>query len=198
MTGGAILHRTKSCGFCGKAFSRTDPNRGKKKYCGRDCYRAAEHAKGPARFWAKVDKGPHPKGCWLYTGFTKWDGYGWLARTIDGRATKHLTAHRYAWILTHGVPAKGEHILHDCDVAACCNPAHLRLGTHQENMNDLRDRGRRHCKLTPEAVREIRAAFATVKGKAPYGMNMCLAEKYGVKDKTIWEVRVGQNWSHIK
>jgi hypothetical protein len=26
-------------------------------------------------FWAKVDK---------YMGFRKWDGYGWLARAIDG------------------------------------------------------------------------------------------------------------------
>lgn len=94
-----------------------------------------------ALFWMKVDKTPRPKGCWLYTGFIKWDGYGWLARTVEGR-TKYMTAHRYAWILTHGAPAEGMHILHECDIPACCNPAHLRLGTHQENMADQRTKGR--------------------------------------------------------
>lgn len=94
-----------------------------------------------AIFWMKVDKTPRPKGCWLYTGFRKWDGYGWLSRMVEGR-TKYMTAHRYAWILTYGAPAEGMHILHECDTPACCNPAHLRLGTHQDNMADQHAKGR--------------------------------------------------------
>ena len=113
--------------------------------CGRTLKSAGGHpascGKGAERFWAKVDKGPHPKGCWLYTGFIKWDGYGWLARWMDGRV-RYMTAHRYAWILTHGQPPAGLSIRHKCDVPACCNPDHLELGTHAENMKDCHTRER--------------------------------------------------------
>lgn len=36
----------------------------------------------------------------------------------------------------------GMHILHSCDNPRCCNPEHLRIGTHQDNMNDKVSRGR--------------------------------------------------------
>lgn len=91
-------------------------------------------------FWAKVDKSG-ANGCWLYMGFRKWDGYGWLSRRLAGKS-RYMTAHRYAWILTHGEPAAGLHVLHGCDNPPCCNPAHLFLGTHQDNMNDKVAKGR--------------------------------------------------------
>ncbi len=89
-----------------------------------------------ALFWQKVDVSK-PNGCWPYTGFKKWDGYGWVRR-----GEKNIAAHRYAWILTHGEPAEGLHVLHDCDNPPCCNPAHLFLGTHQDNMDDKVAKGR--------------------------------------------------------
>ena len=33
-------------------------------------------------------------------------------------------------------------ILHDCDNRRCCNPEHLRAGTHLENSRDAQARGR--------------------------------------------------------
>jgi hypothetical protein len=112
------------------------------------------------RFWAKVDKNG-PNGCWLYTGFIKWDGYGWTCRM--GR---YMTAHRYAWILKNGEPEKGMEIMHTCDVPACCNPDHLKLGTHQDNMTDMSRKGRsnaghpknRKPKLWPNRVRPVKEA----------------------------------------
>ena len=98
-------------------------------------------ANSDTRFWAKVDKSAGPSGCWLYMGFRKWDGYGWLQRYVGGKP-RSLTAHRYAWILTHGEPEKGLSIMHECDNPPCCNPAHLRLGTHKDNMADCRRKGR--------------------------------------------------------
>lgn len=110
------------------------------------------------RFWAKVEK---TDSCWLYRGFIKWDGYGWLCR--NGR---YMTAHRYAWTLTNGEPPAGAHILHQCDVPACCNPDHLRLGTHRDNMAEMMERGRHNSSqikkykpvLHPDRVRPKRAA----------------------------------------
>lgn len=153
----------KVCGYCGSTYTKPH-NMANSKFCDSKCAKANERAKGPARFWAKVDKGPHPKGCWLYTGFIKWDGYGWVARTKGNNRIRYMTAHRYAWILTHGEPKKGLHILHHCDVAACCNPAHLWLGTHADNMADMKAKGRTskgfrsrgHAVLHPDRVRPVK------------------------------------------
>ena len=93
-------------------------------------------ALGESRFWAKVDKISHPGGCWLYMGFRKWDGYGWLSRSMsDSVKPRYMTAHRYSWILRHGEDPKLQ-ILHRCDNPPCCNPDHLFLGTHAENHKD--------------------------------------------------------------
>ena len=129
-----------------------------KKFCSNACSRTYQRAQGPTRFWAKVDKAG-PGGCWLYTGFKKWDGYGWLARSKGEGKYRYVTAHRYAWILAHGEPADGLQVLHRCDVPACCNPAHLFLGTHADNMADAHAKGRAGRKgsnLWPDRVRPRR------------------------------------------
>lgn len=136
----------KTCAYCLGPIPRGH-NYSTKKYCSRAHYWLGERAKGPERFWAKVDKSAGDAGCWLYMGFRKWDGYGWLGRkALDGRSSGYITAHRYAWILTNGEVPDGLHVLHQCDNPPCCNPAHMRLGTHQENMAEMRARGRNNSK----------------------------------------------------
>lgn len=149
----------RNCVRCGTAFSVSAPSI-RKKFCGNDCARAAQREKGPERFWAKVEK---TDTCWLYMGFRKWDGYGWLARSQGDSKVRHMTAHRYAWILTNGEVPDGKHVLHKCDNPPCCNPAHLFLGTHQENMKDKAAKGRAlaHFKLWPGRVRPSKAARRT-------------------------------------
>lgn len=138
---------------CGRTFTKPNSFGLHSRYC--------DQATPAVRFWANVDKSAVHNGCWIFTGFIKWDGYGWLNR--NGR---NMTAHRYAWILTHGEPQEGAHILHQCDVPACCNPDHLRLGTHRENMAEMMERGRHNSSqikkykpvLHPHRVRPRRAA----------------------------------------
>lgn len=183
----------KLCLQCGEPIP-PGTNYAKKVYCTLPCFKDSLRVGARESFEGKVDRGPHPKGCWHWTGSIKpRNGYG-HAR-ISG---KDYNAHRLSYELHVGIIPAGAHVLHSCDVPHCVNPKHLRLGTHQENMAECRDRGRNSRKLTEDQVREIKAAFAGITGKVPNGFNQRLADKYGVKDKTIWEVRVGQNWSHIK
>ena len=113
------------------------------------------------RFWGKVDRGD-PVDCWLWTASRAPKGYGHI--WIDGRVQR---ANRVAYELTHGPIPDGQMVRHKCDNPACCNPAHLELGTNKDNMRDRAERGRTSrgehrpaSKLTTEQVAEIRARFA--------------------------------------
>ncbi len=108
-----------------------------------------------ANFRKKVSAGAADE-CWLWTGGKNQDGYGRFHLHVDGkRRTKQ--AHHVAYFLKHGRwPA---YVLHACDTPACCNPAHLREGTHQENIDECwnKRRGRRfkNTHLLPEIERRI-------------------------------------------
>jgi hypothetical protein len=190
------------CQHCGAPSWRrpADEKNGKGLFCSKACYLRSRGADpDPAKsFWMKVDK-RGPNGCWLYTGFIKWDGYGWLARTANGK-TRYMTAHRYSWILAHGEPPAGVHILHECDNPPCCNPAHLRLGTHQDNMADQLAKHRHlhgersvHAKLTLAQVEELLANPPKLHARDG---NTCKvwAARYGVTTATIYAVLRGRTW----
>jgi hypothetical protein len=90
------------------------------------------------RFWAKVDKSGGADACWPWTAAKLPAGYGRFG-VCKGYVT---TAHRIAYELAKGPIQPGLFILHTCDNPPCCNPAHLRAGTHDENMSDMRERSR--------------------------------------------------------
>jgi hypothetical protein len=88
------------------------------------------------RFWSKVDR-RGPEECWPFSRVHD-PGYGqfWLT------PTQPVGAHRMAWELTNGPVPAGAYVLHRCDNRPCCNPGHLFLGTHQDNMDDMVHKGR--------------------------------------------------------
>lgn len=51
-------------------------------------------------------------------------------------------SNRVAYELTYGPIPSGLHALHRCDNPSCCNPKHIFLGTHRENMADMARKGR--------------------------------------------------------
>jgi len=55
---------------------------------------------------------------------------------------KDYNAARWGYEHFVGPIPKGIHVLHKCDVGLCVNPAHLFLGTHQDNMADMKKKGR--------------------------------------------------------
>lgn len=94
------------------------------------------------RFWALVDR-KAPDACWEWRGqLDPQRDYGVLLRQKNRRRMR-LRAHRVAYELVYGPIPEGMLVLHACDNPPCCNPAHLSLGTHEENRRQKIDR-RRH------------------------------------------------------
>lgn len=89
------------------------------------------------RFWSMVDRADDPNVCWVWTRSGFISGYGQFKVK-----ERNLRAHRVAWEVTHGTIPDGLSVLHRCDNRRCCNPAHLWLGTHRQNMADMQRKGR--------------------------------------------------------
>lgn len=84
-------------------------------------------------------------GCWIWKLGLDQKGYGIV--NIPGQR-KTVRAHRASYREFKGNIVGGLHVLHNCDVPCCCNPAHLRLGTNLENMQDKCSKGRHRNKYT--------------------------------------------------
>lgn len=140
-----------------------------------------------ARFWAKVDTSGD---CWLWTASTWRTGYG---RFHYSAARGVVKANRLAYELTHGPIPDGLSVLHTCDTPACCNPAHLFLGTDLDNARDRDAKGRNGmAKLTAEQVRQIRARYA-----AGGISHLRLAKEYGVTRASIANLLIGTTYKRI-
>lgn len=75
-------------------------------------------------------------GCWIWTGRTDKHGYGSMSELGKNRG-KVIRAHRFAYQQFVGEIPDGLFVCHRCDCKSCCNPKHLFVGTHQDNMDDL-------------------------------------------------------------
>lgn len=83
-------------------------------------------------FWENVQIGGL-EDCWIWMKGKDGHGYG---------AFKRQKAHRIAYTIAKGAIPEGLHILHKCNEPSCCNPTHLRAGTHAENMQQAYKEGR--------------------------------------------------------
>lgn len=102
------------------------------------------------RLWALVQRGPDDQ-CWPWQAAKSGFGYGRFK--LDG---KLYSPHRLIYAFTRGpIPDlpqfHGAVVMHTCDNPACCNPAHLKLGTQVENVGDMFAKGRAHQNRPPLA-----------------------------------------------
>jgi len=147
-------------------------------------------------FWRKVTI-EDLFDCWQWTGSTTHKtGYGQMK--WDGRLQ---VASMIAWQLAHGVIPEGLLVLHKCDNRLCVNPNHLFLGTSQDNMDDMKRKGRScdnngernpAAKLKELQVGEIRKKYS--QGIKQYK----LGQEYGVTRQAIWQIVHNVHWRNSR
>ena len=144
------------------------------------------------------------KGCWE-----------WIGRSKSGRCKKYgrikvnkkqVMAHRFSWEMFNkkAIPP-GMMVLHKCDNPSCVKPSHLFLGTHQDNMDDMKNKGRstlgmvgqnrgvngssnHKAKLDEEQVRRIRLDERSA---------ALIAREYNVSKSSINNIKAKKVWRHV-
>lgn len=135
----------------------------------------------------------HESGCWIWNGGkSKKTGYGCFTYN-----NKSHSAHRASWKLFNGEIKNGLCVCHKCDVRLCVNPNHLFLGTHKDNMQDCKKKGRlkshigvknNSCKLDVLSVLEIARSKET---------SVYLSKKYNINRKMVTNIKNGYSWGHL-
>jgi hypothetical protein len=154
------------------------------------------------RFWRYVHRAGADE-CWEWTGYTQ-KGYGAIG--LGHKGAGMARAHRVSWELANGPIPDGLLVCHRCDNRRCVNPAHLFLGTNDDNMRDMAEKGRAHgpgarvagekngsARLSAEQVRALRKACAT--GKLTQHE---IAAAYGVSPSLISAIVRREAWTHLE
>jgi hypothetical protein len=117
------------------------------------------------------------------------DGYGVKP---TGKRGAGVYVHRWVWEQANGPIPPGMEVMHICDNPPCYLLAHLKLGTHAENLADMAAKGRSskgeahgHAVLTAEQVAAIRADPRS---------SYVIAADYPVSARTIRRIRSGERW----
>ena len=101
-----------------------------------------------SKFWSFVEKGGANE-CWQWKRAKNTSGYGLFhVRALphdyeaNGRTYTQLVAHRVAYYLVNSCLLPHQYGWHTCDNTLCCNPSQLWLGSQQDNVNDMIEKGR--------------------------------------------------------
>lgn len=135
-------------------------------------------------------------GCWLWRLAVDKPGYGKACYEAV-----HRSAHRLSFAAFKHDPGD-LFVRHSCDVPRCCNPDHLSLGTHADNMRDMVERnrafawaGKRRGAKNPRARLSEADVRAIRRSEHAAGL---LAREYGVSERTVRDARAGRRWGHVR
>lgn len=162
------------------------------------------------RFWAKVDMRSADE-CWMWLGGR--DRYGYGTFCADG--VRHTASH-FAYEFQKEPVAHGLCVCHKCDTPLCCNPAHLWVGTHADNIHDRDKKGRtvkgdRHFSrthpelLNPPLGEEHGNAKLTGKDiqemklwRAEGLSNKRIAPLFSISNQHVSRIFTGKAWAHLQ
>lgn len=184
-----VMLEERICKHCYKTFMfrSNRSKRAKGLFCSIDCanYRGTLQERFDKYIGLKQQN-----GCILWNGFLDNKGYACLG---------NIKAYRLSYELFRGAFNKSLFVCHKCDNPQCINPNHLFLGTHQENMDDMKIKGRGHlgekhgmAKLTNEEVLEMRKMFEC----GNISMRK-LGRLFGVAYATARNIIKRKYWKHI-
>lgn len=150
------------------------------------------------RYHNRIEK-RNDSACWEWIGARDSDGYGHITIKIDGK-TKWIKAHRLSWEYAFGNIPDHTCVLHHCDNPSCVNPVHLFLGTQEDNMHDMKSKGRSskrsrvgedngNSKLKEIQVLDISKDNRTLRE---------ISQQYGVTMATVSDIKRGKIWSHLR
>jgi hypothetical protein len=152
-----------------------------------------------ARFWDLVGKETRT-GCWPWLGERRGNNQYGSFTAGPGNRNRSL-AHRKMHELTRGPIPPGMCVMHRCDNPICVNPEHLQLGTHADNMADMKRKGRARghrgeahpmAKLTEAQVIEIRRRYIPRVVGTPQ-----LAKEFGVDTAMVQRIVTRKAWRHL-
>lgn len=143
-------------------------------------------------------------GCWIFMGAVNDCGYGIVGK--GGRGSGNDRAHRITYSHFTGQIPDGMFVCHHCDVPACCNPDHLFIGTNQDNVRDMRRKGRgsnpprnshvigaahpgsKLSELDVIDIRRRREAGETLQS---------IADRYAISNPYVLSIVRRQAWKHV-
>ena len=127
------------------------------------------------------------------------NGYG-----ITTRNNKTYRAHRLAYCDYHNIDhsdLKGQVLRHTCDNRKCVNHEHLVIGTHQDNMDDMKKRNRTakgeahgRAKLSEVDIKTIRDRY--IRGSKVHGL-LAIAKDFGVAFQTVSKIVNRHRWQSV-
>jgi Mor family transcriptional regulator len=150
---------------------------------------------GDGGAWMNAAKQSDDDPCWYWIGGKGRGGYGQMK--VDG---KMKGTHRVSYECFRGDIPEGMCVLHACDVPACVNPAHLFVGTTQDNVDDKMAKGRLkpnpgdkngNSKITEDDVLKIREASAAGESYDS------IAKRFPVDKTNIGYIVRRKTWAHV-
>jgi hypothetical protein len=189
----------KYCDGCGKEL-KPDPRYSKaqwakRKYCSKQCFSSEikHDIADQLRVFESSYQVDNKTGCWIWMKSRCEKGYGMFR--LFGRG---IRAHRAGWYFhNQEMIPDGVIACHKCDNPPCVNPGHIFLGSQQDNMDDMRKKGRaRHLKggENKNAVLTERQVMGILQSDIPATK---LAPVLDVCESTIRAIRQGKNWKHL-
>lgn len=135
--------------------------------------------------------------CWPWLASVDSRGYG----NLRVGSKKHARAHRlmyefYCGPIPDGEGFHGTIVMHKCDNRICCNPNHLTLGSHADNMADMADKDRRKGIGAGESNgRAILSVSDVEQIRRDTRGTRTIAKDYPVSRAAIQRIKSGKAWA---